>query len=132
MAFYATVKPQNLMEYALPDSLGCINPRKLTKVRTFKAEVLQYKPKTTQVYIYQCILTMVSHICDKGFWGILSTTTVELPISASDWLLAAQVNTYDNTPLKIDPNDLDTRVSPMRKKETLCMEQAHTLSSERD
>ena len=104
--------------YALPDPLGYTDTTKLTEVQSFNAEILQYKPKKAHMYIYQCILTILSHICNENaLWqATLSTKTVEMPISVRDWLLSAKMNNYNNTALNVDPKGPDTRKSPMRKK----------------
>ena len=88
--------------YALLNPLNCIDAAKLAEVHSFNVEVLQYKPVVTPMYICQCILTLVSHICNADWtWrAYLSTKIKELPISRFNCLLAAQVYSFEAAPEK--------------------------------
>ena len=61
---------------------------------------------------------MLSHICNEhALWrATLSTKTEEMPISAQECRLYAQMNNYEGAPLKVDPREPDMRKSPMRRK----------------
>lgn len=54
--------------YSLPAPRDCMSDLSKASISTFKADVYNYRKKSTPIYLYQCILRKISLTCSENFF----------------------------------------------------------------